>query len=108
VASPYARRSGGNTSVLERAPDGLVYGESGPTLLKVQDDRVVPGYSFPQAPHSGFWLTYFAFGTDETVYADEIPGGGGWERYQQLRMVRDDRSSVLWQQTSADLAPKEP
>ena len=48
VISPNARRSGGNTSVLERAPDGVVYGESGSTLLKLQGNRAIPaGYSFP-------------------------------------------------------------
>jgi hypothetical protein len=105
VSSPNARRSGGNTSVLERAPDGLVYGESGPTFLKLQDGRATPGYSFPQKPRAGFWLTYFAFGPNGTVYADEIPGFGAWEKYQQLRVVSDNRSRVLWQQTSADVAP---
>jgi hypothetical protein len=99
IGSPNARRSGGNTSVLERAPDGLVYGESGPTFLKINGGRAIPGYSFPQRPRSGFWLTYFAFGPDGTVYADEIPGFGAWEKYQQLRVVRDNRSSVLWQQS---------
>jgi hypothetical protein len=105
VASPNARRSGGNTSVLERAPDGVVYGESGPTFLKLQGGRATPWYSFPQSPRSSFWLTYFAFGPKGTAYADEIPGFGAWEPYQQLRIVRDNRSSVLWQQTSAPSAP---
>jgi hypothetical protein len=108
VGPPNARRSGGNTSVLERSPDGLVYGESGPTFLKLQGDRAIPGYSFPQRPRSGFWLTYFAFGSDGTVYADEIPGFGAFEKYQQLRVVRSNRSLLLWQQTSADLAPAAP
>ena len=102
IGSPNARRSGGDTSVLERAADGVVYGESGSTFLKLQGSRAIPGYSFPQRPRSGFWLTYFAFGPDGTIYADEIPGFGAWEAYQQLRVVRDNRSSVLWQQTSAD------
>jgi hypothetical protein len=100
-----ARRSGGNTSVLERAPDGAVYGESGGRFLEVHGNRVTLGYSFPATKLSYFWLTYFAFGPDGTVYADEIPGGSAFEKYQQLRVVRDDRSSVLWQQTSADVAP---
>jgi len=103
VTAPNARRSGGNTSVLERAPDGLVYGESGSTLLEVRGNRATAAYSFPQTG-PGFWLTYFALGHDGTVYADEIPGGSAWERYQQLRVVRSGRSSVLWQQTSADVA----
>jgi hypothetical protein len=105
VSAPNARRSGGNTSVLERAPDGLVYGESGATLLKIQGNQATPAYSFPQTGRSNFWLTYFAFGPDGTVYADESPGGSGFEKYQQLRAVRHDRSSVLWQQTSDDIAP---
>ncbi len=103
VGSPNARRSGGNTSVLERAPDGAVYGESGATFLKVQGNRAIPGYSFPQTGRSYFWLTFFAFGPDGAVYADEIPGFSAFDKYQQLRVVRDDRSSVLWQQTSADV-----
>ena len=74
------RRSGGNTSVLERAPDGLVYCESGPTFLKLQGGRAIPGYSFPQKPRSGFWLAYFAFGPNGAVYADEIPGFGALGR----------------------------
>jgi hypothetical protein len=105
VTAPNARRSGGNTSVLERAPDGLVYGESGSRFLKLQGNRAIPGYSFPQTRRSYFWLTYFAFGPGGTVYADEIPGGSAFERYQQLRVVRDDRSSVLWQQNAADVTP---
>jgi hypothetical protein len=105
IGSPNARRSGGDTSVLERAPDGLVYGESGPTFLKLQGGQAIPGYSFPQKPRSSFWLTYFAFGPDGMIYADEIPGFSAFEKYQQLRIVRDNRSSVLWQQTSAPVAP---
>jgi hypothetical protein len=104
VGAPNARRSGGNTSVLERAPDGLVYGESGSRFLKLQGHRAIPGYTFPSTRRSYFWLTYFAFGPGGTVYADEIPGFSAFERYQQLRAVRNDRSSVLWQQTSADVA----
>ena len=53
IGAPDARRSGGDTSVLERAPDGVVYGESGPTFLKLQDGRVIPGYSFPQTAALG-------------------------------------------------------
>jgi hypothetical protein len=101
-----ARRSGGNYSVLERAPDGAVYGENGSALLKIVGGHTVSAYAFPYGigPTASFWLTYFAFGPSGTIYADEIPGGGGFERYQQLRVVRDNRSSVIWQQTRADAA----
>jgi hypothetical protein len=98
-----ARRSGGNTSVLERAPNGVVYGESGGGFLKLEGNRAVLGYSFPASRRSYFWLTYFAFGPSGTIYADEIPGGSAFEKYQQLRIVRHGRSLVLWRQTPADL-----
>ena len=104
VVTEYARRSGGDTSVLERAPDGLVYGESGSGFLKLRGDVSVPGFSFPDGPRSYFWLTNFAFAPDGAVYADEAPGRGGFEQYQQIRVVHDDRSVVLWQQTAADVA----
>jgi hypothetical protein len=71
LTAPNARRSGGTTSILERAPDGLVYGESGPRLLELQGKRATTGYSFPRTRHSYFWLTYFTFGPSGTVYADE-------------------------------------
>jgi hypothetical protein len=100
-----ARRSGGNTSVLERGPDGAVYGESGGRFLKLRADQATTGYTFPHPGRSYFWLTYFAFAPDGTIYADEIPGSGGFERYQQLRVVRGTRTSVLWHQTSADVPP---
>jgi hypothetical protein len=103
-----ARRSGGNTSVLERAPDGVVYGESGGRFLKLEGNRVSLGYTFPVTRRSYFWLTYFAFGPGGTIYADEIPGGSAFEKFQQLRAVRGSRTSVLWQQTPADVPPPPP
>ena len=105
VTGELARRSGGDTSVLERAPNEEVYGESGGRFLEVQGNQAIPGYAFPSTQTSYFWLTYFAFGAGGMVYADEIPGSSGFERYQELLVVRDDQSSMLWQQTSADLAP---
>jgi hypothetical protein len=104
VTNSGARRSGGSTSVLARAPDGTVYGEDGATLLKIEGDRSMVAYTFPNTQSPGFWLTYFALGVGGTVYADEIPGGGGFENYEQLRTVRDNHSSVLWQETAADVA----
>jgi hypothetical protein len=104
ITNSGARRSGGNTSVLERAPDGVVYGEDGSTLLRIQASRAVPAYTFPNKERPGFWLTYFAVGVGGTIYADEIPGGGAFEQYQQLRALRRSYSSVLWQQTPADVA----
>ncbi len=94
-----ARRSGGNTSVLERAPDGSVYGEDGSTLLLVKKSAVAPGTTFYKKIN-GEWfsLTYFAFAPSGTIYADEIPGGGGFEWHQQLVSETDGHVSLLWQE----------
>jgi len=91
-----ARRSGGNVSVLERGPDGAVYGENGNVILRVGGDRLVPTFAFNQ----DFWLTYFAFGPHRTLYADEIPGGEAWETHQQLVSVRNTHVSLLWHENN--------
>ena len=93
-----ARRSGGNTSVLERAPDGSVYGEDGSTLLLVKKAAVVPGITFNKVNGQWFWMTYFAFAPNGTIYADEIPGGGGFEWHQLLASETNGHVSLLWQE----------
>jgi hypothetical protein len=94
-----ARRSGGNTSILERAPDDMVYGEDGPMLLKIEGDGSVNGYNFDNGIKGDyFWLQHFAFAPNGTIYADEIPGGGAFEAHQQLVSVTNDKMTLLWQQ----------
>jgi hypothetical protein len=99
VGLPEARRSGGGTSVLERAPDGAVYGEMGSTLVKVDGRQLVAAYSFPDSVQEYFPLTHFAFASDGTIYADDVPGGGGFEARQQLVSLSYGHESSLWQQT---------
>jgi hypothetical protein len=94
-----ARQSGGAPSVLERAPNGAVYAEGGSTLLRVEGSELVPTSGLLQPIRGGsyFWLTNFAFAPNGVVYADEIPGGGGFEHYQQLIAVeRGGHTTVLW------------
>lgn len=95
-ADGQARRSGGNVSVLERGPDGAVYGENGNVILRVEGNRLVPTFTFNQY----FWLTQLAFGPHGTLYADEIPGGGAFEAHQQLVSVRNAHVSLLWQENN--------
>ena len=99
-----ARRSGGNYSILQRGPGGAVYGETGPTVLRIQDGQLVPAFKFTK-PIGGeyFWLTYFAFGPNGTLYADEIPGDSGFEAHQQLVSVANNHHvSLLWQQRNTN------
>lgn len=97
-----ARRSGGDCSVLERAPDGTVYGENGDKLLHIVPDGSSVSLAFSQRiAHEFFWLTYFAFAPNGTLYADEIPGGDAFEARQQLLAVtRAGAIRLLWEQSA--------
>jgi hypothetical protein len=92
-----ARRSGGGYSVLERAPNGAVYAENGPAILRIEPHQLVPTLSF----HQGFFLTYFAVSPNATVYGDEVPGNQGFEAHQQLLFARDGHTHLLWQEKNA-------
>ena len=103
IANQLARRSGGDYSVLERGPGGGVFGEDGSTILRVDQNKLTPVFSFTHDVNGEYFtLTYFAFGPGGVVYADEIPGGQGYgfEAHQQLLSVSGKRVSLLWQQAN--------
>jgi hypothetical protein len=89
-----ARESGGDLSLLQRAPSGRLYGENGPELLELDGDELKPAHDFGNS----FWLTYFAFGPQSIVYADELPGNGGFEARQKLLVIRRGHTTVVWEQ----------
>lgn len=91
-----ARQSGGDLSLLQRGPDGRVYAEDGPELLQIDGRQLKPVHSLG----ASFWLTYFAFSPNGSLYADEIPGNGGFEARQQLIRFQHGHKTVLWEQPS--------
>ncbi len=93
-----ARQSGGNTSVLQRAPSGIVYAENGPHILRVTSHRLLPAFTITKVNHEYFWPTYFAFGAHGETYVDEIPGDGGFEAHEQLIAIRHAHVILLWQE----------
>ncbi|MGH3262508.1 MAG: hypothetical protein ACRDNS_10960 [Trebonia sp.] len=93
-----ARGSGGNYSMLQRAPNGTVYAEDGPTILRVTPHRLLPAFKITKVDHDYFWPTYFAFGAHGETYVDELPGDAGFEPHQQLISLRDARVTLLWQE----------
>jgi hypothetical protein len=96
----YARRSGGDYAVLREGPGGAVYAGDGSDVLRVSGAKPVIAYDLSQVKLVGeyFWLTSFAFAPDGTLFADEVPGGGGFERQQQLISVQHDHVRLIWEQ----------
>jgi hypothetical protein len=94
-----ARRSGGDYSVLERSASGAIYAEDGSGIRRIQGHRYTQTLGVPD-PVRGetFWLTYFAPAPNGTIYADEIPGGGGFEAHQQLIAITHNHAALLWQE----------
>ncbi|MGI8712616.1 MAG: hypothetical protein ACR2NR_05405 [Solirubrobacteraceae bacterium] len=93
-----ARQSGGDYSILQRAPDGAVYAQNGPTILRVTPHRLTTAFTIAKVRRQYFWPTYFAFGARGETYLDEIPGDGGFEANQQLIAIRDAHITLLWQE----------
>ena len=98
----YARRSGGNASVLSLGLGGVVEADNGMSIVRIEGNKLVTSYTFNNVPGTDwFTLTYFAVASNGTVYADDI-GGGGFQRYQQLASVAHDHVAVLWQHRNAN------
>jgi hypothetical protein len=95
-----ARRSGGDSSILQRGPSGAIFGEDGSLVLRFARNGLVPAIKFgQQVAREYFWMTYFAFSPNGSVYADEIPGNSGFESRQQLVAVPNDGAiKLLWEQ----------
>ena len=101
----FARLSGGADPIVELGPQDGIYVASGSTLFRVRESRLVAVRSFPAGRRaivddSYFPLTYFAFGKGDTLYADDIPGGLGFEPRQRLVAVKDGHVSTVWTQRS--------
>ena len=61
--------------------------------------KLVAAYNLNVSVHGEyFWLTSFAFGPRGVIYADELPGNGGFERHQQLVMFAGGHAQLLWQE----------
>jgi hypothetical protein len=87
------------SSVLQRAPDGEVYAERGPIILRISPHHLVPAFTIRKVDSEYFLPTYFAIGHDET-YLDEIPGDSGFEARQQLVVDRNGRVTLLWREAN--------
>jgi len=96
----YARRSGGNVAAVAATPDGAVAADSGGTIYVATTGQLVPSYSFS---NNGFYLTYFTYGPDGTLYADDIGGTTAFEQVQTIVSVKNGVTKVLWHHRNSNL-----
>ena len=94
----YARRSGGNTAVVQRGPDDVIEVDDGQNILQVQGDRLVTSFAVNKIPgiNTFIFTNYFALAPDGTFYADDL-GPPAFEPYQQIVSVTNGRAVSLWQ-----------
>lgn len=94
----YARRSGGNTAVMQVGPGGAVEADDGPSIVRVEGNQIVPSYTFGTVPGTNrfTFLDYFAIAPNGTIYADDI-GLSGFAPYQQIVSVVQGHATSLWQ-----------
>ncbi len=100
----YARRSGGQPAIVQRSPDGAIEADNGPYIEQVEGNRLVttPGVL---ASTSGandvpgitkfLFMNYFAYASDGTLYADNMPTSG-FDPYQQIVSVTSGQGASVW------------
>jgi hypothetical protein len=95
----YARRSGGNTTIVQAGPNGIVDVDSGPNILAVQGNGLTQAYAFLNADtpvvKSFVFVAYFAIGPGGTLYVDNL--NGAFDPYQQIVQVVNGQATSLWQ-----------
>ncbi len=95
----FARQSGGGTVDVEPGPRGTVYAANGDGIRHIKNGRTQTVFEFNHGIHREYFeLTNFAIAPDGVTYADEIPGGYGFEAHQQLVSVNNHHVTLLWQE----------
>jgi hypothetical protein len=95
----FARGSGGTAAVVQRSPDGTIYAEAEGALVRVETRRLVTVRRFTRSIFGEhFPVTFFAFGPDGSVYADDETPNEGVDKHQQLVRLSGSHLRVLWQQ----------
>ena len=93
----YARRSGGNTTIVQAGPNGLVEVDDGPNIVQVQSGAFMTAYNFENAQgiKDFVFVSYFAIAPNGTLYADNL--NGAFDPYQQIVEVTNGQATSLWQ-----------
>lgn len=95
----FARQSGGNNVDVQSGPHGSVFTANGDGIRVIKDGRPQTVFEFNHKIDGQYFaLTNFAIAPDGVTYADEIPGGYGFEAHQQLVAVHNHHVILLWQE----------
>jgi hypothetical protein len=97
----YARRSGGNTTVVQRGANGVIYVDDGEYVLQVRGDHLVNSFAVTEVSgvNSFLFTDFFAVGPNGAFFADNL-GPPAFERFQQIISVTDTRGTSLWRGAS--------
>jgi hypothetical protein len=97
----YARRSGGNTAVVQRAANGVIDVDNGEYLLQMRGDHLVTSFAATgvSGVKSFFFTDFFALAPDGAVFADDL-GPPAFERFQQIISVTGGQGISLWRGAS--------
>jgi hypothetical protein len=97
----FARQSGGNDVDVESGPNGTVYAANGDGIRLIEHGKPRTVFEFShKIAGEYFALTNFAIAPNGVVYADEIPGGYGFEEHQQLVAEHNRNVTLLWQESN--------
>ena len=92
----YARRSGGNTTVVQRGANGVIDVDDGEDVLQVRGDHLVTSFAVTRVSVDSFFFTdFFALAPDGAFFADDL-GPPAFERFQQIISVTGGRGTSLW------------
>ena len=97
----YARRSGGNTAVVQRGANGVIDVDDGEYVLHVRGDHLVNSFAVTgvSGVDSFLFPDFFAVAPDGAFFADNL-GPPAFERFQQIISVADGRGASLWRGAS--------
>jgi hypothetical protein len=93
----YARRSGGNTAVVQRGANGVIDVDDGEYVLQVRGDHLVNNFAVTGVSGVESFLStdFFAMAPNGAFFADNL-GPPAFERFQQIISVADGRGISLW------------
>jgi hypothetical protein len=93
----YARRSGGNTAIVQRGVNDAIEVDDGPNILHVEGDQLVVNLAANTVLGINMFIftDYFALTPNGSIYADNL-GPPAFEPYQQIVSVTDGHGVSLW------------